>query len=411
MSFLYLPKIYNNNIQISLKFKNNNIDSNTNENNHNNNTNSNDDSNDNVFISKSLNVHLNEIKKTIKNYIDDWDTFKKYTNPYEYIHSSVSNKKLPVCKYKPLSRSFFKMIEIIHAFDLLSEKNPIKSLHLAEGPGGFIEAFCNIRKNFEDNYYGITLISNDINVPSWKSSQTYLSNNKNIQLEYGKDNDGNLFSQNNFLSILSKYKNSMNYITGDGGFDFSIDFNKQEEISTKLIVTQIFYAIVLQKSKGTFVLKIFDTFTKIILESIYLLSCLYKSVYVYKPNTSRIANSEKYLICKEYNENENIKNYIINNFSNIINNISNIESLINVSIPKYYISKFEEINITYGNQQIESIKNTINLINEKNNNKNLENINNKINTLINNNILKSINWCNKHDLAINKIYLDNSYKL
>tara|TARA_Y100000389_G_scaffold45246_1_gene40042 strand:- start:3468 stop:4658 length:1191 start_codon:yes stop_codon:yes gene_type:complete len=396
MSFLYLPKIYNSNIEIKLKIKKdkNNIPN-----------------CDNIYISKSLNHCLNDIKKNIKHYIDEWDTFKKYTNTYEYIHTSVGNKKLPICKYKPLSRSFFKMIEIIHVFDLLTEKNPINSMHLAEGPGGFIEAFSNIRDNYEDNYYGITLISNDINVPSWKSSQNYLLNNKNIQIEYGKDNDGNLFSYNNFLSILSKHGNSMNYITADGGFDFSIDFNKQEEISTKLIVTQILYAIVLQKPKGTFVVKIFDTFTKIILESIYLLSCLYKSIYVYKPNTSRLANSEKYLICKEYTENNNVRNYIIKNFSNIIDNINELDSLINVSIPKYYILKFEEINITYGYQQIENIKNTINLINEKNSSKNLENINSKINILISNNIMKSINWCNKHNLPINKIYLENNYKL
>jgi len=396
MSFLYLPKIYNSNIEIKLKIKKNK---------------NNIPNSDNIYISKSLNHCLNDIKKNIKHYIDEWDTFKKYTNTYEYIHTSVSNKKLPICKYKPLSRSFFKMIEIIHVFDLLTEKNPINSMHLAEGPGGFIEAFCNTRDNYEDNYYGITLISNDINVPSWKSSQNYLLNNKNIQIEYGKDNDGNLFSYNNFLSLLSKHGNSMNYITADGGFDFSIDFNKQEEISTKLIVTQILYAIILQKPKGTFVLKIFDTFTKIILESIYLLSCLYKSIYVFKPNTSRSANSEKYLICKEYTENENVRNYIIKNFSNIIDNINELDSLINVSIPKYYILKFEEINITYGYQQIENIKNTINLINEKNSSKNLETINSKINILISNNIMKSINWCNKHDLPINKIYLDNNYKL
>lgn len=396
MSFLYLPKIYNNNIEIKLKMKDDNDELSY---------------DDNIYISKSLNHCLNDIKKNIKNHIDEWDTFKKYTNTYEYIHTSVTNKKLPICKYKPLSRSFFKMVEIIHVFDLLTEKNPINSMHLAEGPGGFIEAFCNIRNNYEDNYYGITLISNDINIPSWKSSQTYLSNNKNIQIDYGKDNDGNLFSYNNFLSILSKYSNSMNYITADGGFDFSIDFNKQEEISTKLIVTQILYAIVLQKPKGTFILKIFDTFTKIILESVYLLSCLYKSIYVYKPNTSRIANSEKYLICKDYTGNENVRNYIIKNFSYIIDNINEIDSLINISIPKYYILKFEEINITYGYQQIENIKNTISLINEKNSSKNLENINSKINMLVSNNIMKSINWCNKYDLPINKIYLENNYKL
>ena len=37
----------------------------------------------------------------------------------------------------------------------------------------------------------------------------------------------------NLLYCFEKYGNSMDLITGDGGFDFSIDFNKQETISSK----------------------------------------------------------------------------------------------------------------------------------------------------------------------------------
>ena len=39
----------------------------------------------------------------------------------------------------------------------------------------------------------------------------------------------------------------MDFITGDGGFDFSIDFNKQEISISKLLFAQVIYAIVLQK--------------------------------------------------------------------------------------------------------------------------------------------------------------------
>ena len=46
----------------------------------------------------------------------------------------------------------------------------------------------------------------------------------------------------------------MNYITADGGFDFSVDFNKQEDMSLKLIFSQIIYALFLQKPGGTFVI-------------------------------------------------------------------------------------------------------------------------------------------------------------
>ena len=94
-----------------------------------------------VAISKTLYNYLTSIKNQIDKHIDYWDMYKKYTNPYEYIHTIVPDKKTSVSKYKPLSRSFYKFIEICHTFDILPDKDvPLKSFHLAEGPGGFIEA-------------------------------------------------------------------------------------------------------------------------------------------------------------------------------------------------------------------------------------------------------------------------------
>ena len=36
--------------------------------------------------------------------------------------------------------------------------------------------------------------------------------------------------------------NSCNLITADGGFDFSIDFNKQEQLSSRLIFCEIVFS-------------------------------------------------------------------------------------------------------------------------------------------------------------------------
>ena len=217
---------------------------------------------DDIYISQSLHSYLSFIKKQIDNYNTNnyWDYYKKITNPYEYIHTHVNNRNSSVCKYKPLSRSFFKMIEIINIFNFFDDKNEISSFHLAEGPGGFIEAFNYIRNNPKDKYYGITLISDDVNVPSWKKSNNYLNNNKNIIIEYGKSKDGDLFLQENLKYCYEKYGNNIDYITADGGFDFSVDFNKQEDLSLKLIFAQIIYAIIMQKKGGHFVIKIFDIF-------------------------------------------------------------------------------------------------------------------------------------------------------
>ena len=48
--------------------------------------------------------------------------------------------------------------------------------------------------------------------------------------------------------------NCCDFITADGGFDYSVDFNKQEEISVNLIFCEILYALILQKQDGCFIL-------------------------------------------------------------------------------------------------------------------------------------------------------------
>ena len=65
-------------------------------------------------ISKSLVKYLNSMKTQIDNYPNEWDQYKKYTNTYEYIHTPIPYSKLSVCKLKPLSRSFYKLIEIFN---------------------------------------------------------------------------------------------------------------------------------------------------------------------------------------------------------------------------------------------------------------------------------------------------------
>ena len=183
----------------------------------------------NNYISKTLNNYLMNAKQKINKYDLMWDKYKKYVNPYEFIHSIIPEYRQSVAKFKPLSRSFYKCIEICQMLKLTDDYiyENIKCFHLAEGPGGFIEALCHIRRNPEDKYVGMTLIDDgDVNVPGWKKSQIFLNKNKNVKIDYGLTGNGDLMDPQNFVYVYEKYKNSMNIITGDGGFDFSIDFNK-----------------------------------------------------------------------------------------------------------------------------------------------------------------------------------------
>ena len=70
------------------------------------------------LINISLREYLTNIKAEIDNVQGKWDIIKKVTNKYEYINSCVSVEGLKgantsVCAHKPISRSYFKMIEIL----------------------------------------------------------------------------------------------------------------------------------------------------------------------------------------------------------------------------------------------------------------------------------------------------------
>ena len=153
-----------------------------------------------IMISHSLARYLYEIKQRLESIEHDWDIHKKYTNPYEYIHSPTPHKKKCVSKYNPLSRSYFKMIEIINTFDLRFDSKPINTFHIAEGPGGFIEAIANTRNCSHDSYIGMTILDNknDPNIPAWKKTQSFLQKNKNVYIERGKDGTGDILKLENF---------------------------------------------------------------------------------------------------------------------------------------------------------------------------------------------------------------------
>ena len=359
-------------------------------------------------ISNSLSTYLSEIKQKIDYREKDWDIFKKYTNPYEYVHSTVPYKKVSVAKAKPLSRSFFKMIEIIQTFQLATSSQPINTFHLAEGPGGFIEAISTLRKNKNDIYIGMTLLDehNDPNIPAWKKTNTFLKQNPNVYIERGVDGTGNILSVKNLLGCKESYGSSIDFITADGGFDFSFDFNSQEVSIAQLLFAQVCYAVTMQKKGGTFVLKVFDCFMQHTMDILCILTSFYDKVYITKPNTSRYANSEKYIVCKNFllPTCERFFPFIQKAFDKMIappglvNNMY-VHRFLSIPLPLCFVSKLEEYNAILGQQQIENIHYTILLIDNKHNQ-------DKIDTLIKMNVQKCMQWCVKYELPYNIITMN-----
>lgn len=84
----------------------------------------------------------------------------------------------------------------------------------------------------------------------------------------------------------------------DGGFSVEGQENVQEILSKQLYLCQCIVALGIVREKGHFVVKLFDLFTPFSIGLIYLMYKCFQQICIFKPNTSRPANSERYLVCK-----------------------------------------------------------------------------------------------------------------
>ena len=117
---------------------------------------------------------------------------------------------------------------------------------------------------------------------------------------------------------------------------------------------------------------------KPIIDIIYIFCSLYEKVSVIKPTTSNITNFEKYIVCSKFILNEERKasynNYIIkidlflSEFlsSNSSNSSKNIYSILSNNIPCFFLNRIDDINIIFGQQQLETIDHLINMFKNKN---------------------------------------------
>jgi 23S rRNA U2552 (ribose-2'-O)-methylase RlmE/FtsJ len=274
----------------------------------------------------------------------------------------------------------------------------MNSYHLAEGPGGFIEAVLYNRRQREDIYYGMTLIERDKDVPVWdKCQRNLMKTNKNIHIEDG-DGTGNLLHLENLLYVKEKHGGSMDFVTGDGGFDFSHDFNQQEESALNLIFAEVCFAMVLQKKGGSFVLKVFDTYTSTMTEIIYLLTYLYEEVIFIKPTMSRPANSEKYLVCMRFKQVYNLE-ALIHKMIAFYPRLNNepLHSFLDLYLPNCFLSKLKEINSILGQaQNIAILKILLSISDETPENQEYY----KKRYLV-----KCMKWCKKQNLPIHDMLL------
>jgi len=253
---------------------------------------------------------LTEKKENITRFEEThtWELAKKLANPYEMVFTQEEKFPYPnISLLKPLSRSYFKMVEMLYVTnffkDLARDRN-IRSAHVAEGPGGFIQALTDVseyEKRKIKSIHAITLKSDKHQVPGWKKANSFLKKYSDIiHISYGKDDTGDIYKEENQNHFISLIPQKVDVFTSDGGFDFSFDYSQQEKQIYPLILCSFIMGFQVLTLNGLCIIKIFDTYSEATQTLISLCGSCFKEYTLYKPATSRACNSERYFIGKKY---------------------------------------------------------------------------------------------------------------
>ena len=258
---------------------------------------------------------------------------RSLTNDFELVSPNYSYDPHPkvVSPYKPISRAFFKLWEILSDFRILperAEQEVVVTAHVAESPGSFVEAAVQWRKKGSsvdknlDKHLVMSISKSTDEAPgvpeASKLEQLQSRTDGAVQLVSGGisekgaipkgyrkrqgDGTGDIFKLGNIRDFAADVLacGGADLVTGDLGFEFDGLEDVREQCMHFPIFCEIVAVAACQKTGGSCVIKIFDLFTKVSVKLLVFMTTLYDEVHVTKPYTSRSGNPEKYVVGKRF---------------------------------------------------------------------------------------------------------------
>jgi hypothetical protein len=317
------------------------------------------------------------------------DIIKKAVNPLEFVNTPLDHldhDSASVSKKTYNSNIFFELIEVFQLVHL-SHLPKMVIMHLSPNHVS--------TKALVDRERGVT----GLGVLGADESYCYDFDYEDLYKSFiSPKNNPNPNNQNNRVDLLicefkqSIYNDTTKYI--------------QHMLLTLMLITKY------QSNNGICIVKIDNLFYKPIIDILFLMSSFYSKIFLMKPFVSNIMTSERYVVCKAFNENLPKQKKIFSqidqllqtrlNNDNLVNVVS-IASLINVEPSIFFLNKLEESNAIIGQQQLEAYDQIINLFNNKNRDEKIEHLRRE-------NVQKCVQWCEKHHVFYNKIGVGGSVR-
>lgn len=185
-------------------------------------------------------------------------------------------------KKKVASRAYYKMREMLQTCAI---ESPRRSAHLCESPGGFVQAVGDAAVD------GWTWKALSLNEPG-----SPLPCDELLPTDRGEFVSGNVFD----LALCRTCFEESGYdlVTADGAHD--VVHSTLEEDHLPLLVAQVRVAVHALAPHGTLVFKFFEGFQAQTLHLIALMTQMFDNVSVIKPSASRVTNSERYLVARDF---------------------------------------------------------------------------------------------------------------
>ncbi len=341
----------------------------------------------------------------------NWEYYKKIVNPYELVYTQKKYDTFPesVCSLRPLSRSYFKMVEMLDqtAFlkKLIRPASPfptIKTAHVCEGPGGFIEAIFHeaAREGIQVQVsVAMTLKPHHSTVPGWKRAAHFLKRNRNVKIIYGEDHTGDIMKPENqqyFIDYAThpQYGGKVDIFTADGGFDFSSDYARQEKMVFPLLLASTKIGLESLKPGGMFVLKIFDFYYKATQDLLYFLSFHFEEWTLYKPAMSRPCNPEHYFIGRGFVGCTYEILDAMRLWCSMVESGESVDSLLKMDYPAEFQTQLAEMRERSFRSQISYLERVFHMIDDQNES--------MIRTFLTENEKRSVEWCTHYRVPISE---------
>jgi 23S rRNA U2552 (ribose-2'-O)-methylase RlmE/FtsJ len=183
-----------------------------------------------------------------------------------------------------INRAFWKMREIAM---VLPGTSPSRVYLLAEAPGGFAQA---VKHMWPSAHCVATSLTTD--------GAISFSDRVRHMVTTGLPSNGDLCAVGVINALVERLgAHTGDLVTADGG-ETVHDLDLAEQQSTPLAIAQVAAALRLQAKGGSAVVKIFEGSTRPVRDLLRLVRSVYTDASIFKPRTSKTANSERYIICR-----------------------------------------------------------------------------------------------------------------